>query len=154
MPRTRPRKNTGTGNSAKNAKKREEKAAHLFKSKYDRRFCQVVIDCGIEGLSETQMALECGVARGTIRLWAKEHKEFGEALAIAKDQAMAWWEDKGQSCLIMDRGKTFQTRVWEKTMASRFRADYSERVTVEGDKENPIVHTIRRVIVKAGEHAP
>lgn len=65
-------------------------------SKYEQRFCQMVIDHMSDGASMTSFAAEIGVARSTINEWMAAHPEFSEAIKIAKAKCAAWWERLGR----------------------------------------------------------
>lgn len=65
-------------------------------SKYEPRFCQMVIDHMSDGASMTSFAAEIGVARSTINEWMAVHPEFSEAIKIAKAKCAAWWERLGR----------------------------------------------------------
>lgn len=65
-------------------------------SKYEPRFCQMVIDHMSDGASMTSFAAEIGVARSTINEWMAVHPEFSEAVKIAKAKCAAWWERLGR----------------------------------------------------------
>lgn len=151
---TRKAKGTGKGNSVANAEARNADVAERGVNKYDPKFCGVVVRMGSAGASEHKMAVHgCGVARSTMRLWATKHPEFKDALALANDAAQCYWEDKGHNAL---NKRGFNAFIWSKIISSRFRGTYAERMEVAGDEEKPLnhVHTIRRVIVKAGEKVP
>lgn len=65
-------------------------------SKYEPRFCQMVIEHMSDGASMTSFAAEIGVARSTINEWMAAHPEFSEAIKIAKAKCAAWWERLGR----------------------------------------------------------
>lgn len=112
-------------------------------SDYRAEYCDDVIALGKEGKSRAQMASHFDVSRQTIDNWAEAHPEFLEALTRALTHCQAWWEDKGQSGLILPG---FNAAVWKKSVEARFRDDYTERQeqTVKGE----LIHEIRRTIVR------
>lgn len=145
---TRKSKGTGKGNSVEAARRRAGRPV-LGEEVYDISMCDVVIEMGKRGSSETSMAVNgCKVARSTMRAWADRHPEFKYALALARDHAKAWWEDTGN---IRLRTIGFNTHLYNKIISCRFREDYSERMVVEGDADKPLVHKIERIIVKASK---
>lgn len=97
-------------------------------STYDPAYCERVIALGKEGKSQEQIADCLDVDPKTLRDWADAHWEFSLALTRAKNCEMAWWENIGQSALFADK---FQAAVWSKSMSSRFRDKYTERVQNE-----------------------
>jgi transposase-like protein len=93
-------------------------------SLYRPVYCKRVIGLGRQGKSMAQIAAAFGVGRATLHNWQQQYPDFAAALARARDLAQAWWEDRGQEALD---SKTFQARVWIRTMAARFPEDYSDR---------------------------
>lgn len=64
-------------------------------TKYDPKFVQMAIEyIGEQGKSVTQFARFIRVAKSSIYEWAKEHKDFSDALQLANDWSQAHWEDK------------------------------------------------------------
>lgn len=97
---------------------------------YEPVFCQRVVVCGYQGYSLTQIGRDLGVARQTLVGWAERYPEFASALALARDLALAWWEDQGMAGIWA--GKYFNDRVLKFAMINRFPADYKDRVEVSG----------------------
>ena len=62
-------------------------------SKYDPRYCEMVIEDMSKGYSLTAFAGLIGVNRDTIHEWTKEHPEFSEAVTRAKAARLRNWED-------------------------------------------------------------
>lgn len=91
---------------------------------YDPAYSEDVIKLGREGKSKAQMASHFDVSRQTIDNWAEAHPEFLEALNRAMVHCQAWWEDKGQTGMILPG---FNAAVWKKSVEARFRDDYTER---------------------------
>lgn len=65
-------------------------------TKYEQRFCDMVIEHMSEGASLTSFAAEIGVCRATITVWMDEHPEFLAAVKSAKAKCAAWWERLGR----------------------------------------------------------
>lgn len=97
-------------------------------SKYDPKFCDMVVEWGREGKSRTWMAAQLLVIRETFDNWAKDHPEFFDALTLAKQLEQLWWEDKGQDC-ISNSG--FQSSVWSRSMAARFPVEWRNKSEVD-----------------------
>lgn len=111
-------------------------------SKYDPKYCDLVIELGAEGLSPEAIAAKIGVNRTTMLVWAGQYPDFFTALERAKDLELLWWEEVGRKALFADK---FQQQVWAKSMQARFRHKYTERVenTLQGPDGGPIrVHAI------------
>ena len=137
-----------TGNNVENARRRAGRPP-VGEELYDPKLCRKVIVAGSNGLSETELANQiCEVSRSAMRAWAKKYPEFRDALQLANEASQAWWERKGRKAID---GKPFNHHVWNKVLTCRYRNDYNERITVEGDADKPLhsIHTIKRVIVRA-----
>lgn len=109
---------------------------------YRPEYCERVVELGRDGLSRVQIAAELDVAKSTIQEWEKEHPEFSASMTHAMTLSQAWWERKGQDCLIMGAGATFQASVWSRSMAARFPEDWREnsKHEVSGPNGGPIEH--------------
>lgn len=121
-------------------------------TKYRASYCQRVIELGGKGQSRAQMAAALGVSRRVINLWETVHEEFAEALELAGDLCLAWWETKAQDNLTTS---SWQGGTWSRSMAARFPADYREVVRREhtGVENAPPIRTEESVAVSlaAGE---
>jgi hypothetical protein len=80
-------------------------------TKYDPKFCAMVVEHMAEGASLTSFAAEIEVARSTINEWMGAHPEFSEACARAKAKSAAWWEVQGRSIAIAGGGPGAATMV-------------------------------------------
>ena len=101
-------------------------------SKYDKKYCEQVIEFGKEGMRPVEIECELGVPRKTMLSWADQSEEFSTALTRAKEHEQGWWERKGREGMVSDR---FNAQVWKVSMQARFREDYTERkeLTVDGN---------------------
>jgi hypothetical protein len=110
---------------------------------YEPRFCGVAINQGRQGKSRAQIAVYLGVTRKRLAIWEQAHPEFAEAMEIAADQALAWWESKAQRSL---EKKHFQAGMLNKMMASRYPSDYGDKsqLDIGGDA----LRTITRRIIR------
>ena len=97
-------------------------------TKYKPEYCERVIDLGREGKSIAQMAAAFDVDKASIYDWAASHEDFSTALARAKALSQTWWEDAAQKNLS---DRNFNAQLWLKSVASRFREDYTERQQTE-----------------------
>jgi len=94
------------------------------------------------------MAAEFEVAKATIQNWEKEYPEFLAAMTRAMTLSQAWWEKKGQECLVMPAGVSFQASAWSRSMAARFPDDWREKTATEhsGPDGGPIkAETVTKV---------
>ena len=115
---------------------------------YKEEYCNSVIEFGKQGFSRVQMAAEFEVAKATIQNWEKEHPEFLAAMTRAMTLSQAWWEKKGQECLVMPAGASFQASAWSRSMAARFPDDWREKTATEhsGPDGGPIkAETVTKV---------
>lgn len=106
-------------------------------SLYKPEHCARVIELGFEGKSLAQMARELGVRRETLYEWQARHPDFKAAMNVARDYALAAWEDKGEQALHNPR---FDSNLYARIMAARFPGDYSDhkRVEVSGPGGGPV----------------
>ena len=115
--------------------------------KYKPEYCKIVIDLGRDGASLAQMAIECGIIRKTLHNWAREYKEFAEALAMACELSQVWWEKAGQEYLVDtgDNGK-INASIYSRCMAARFPKDWTEKkhseITGKDGKDLEITHKV------------
>lgn len=116
-------------------------------SKYEERFCEIVIKVGREGGWYAQMGIACNVSSDTIRKWERDQPAFSEAIARAKDLSRDYWEQIGKRNLRLGKGESFAGTTWQAIMRSRFREDYSERKEISGPNGGPIPTRIQRTIV-------
>ena len=97
-------------------------------TKYKPEYCEEVIRLGKEGKSIAQMAAFFDVDKASVFRWAEECDDFRTALARARVHSQNWWEDKAQQNLA---SRDFNAQLWLKSVASRFRDDYTERTQTE-----------------------
>lgn len=97
-------------------------------TKYKPEYCEQIIQLGKEGKSIAQMASFFDVDKASIFRWAEEYDDFRTALARARVHSQNWWEDKAQQNLA---SRDFNAQLWLKSVASRFRDDYTERTQTE-----------------------
>ncbi len=76
-------------------KKPEDKLQAGRPTKYEPRFCAMLIKDMAAGFSATAFAGEIGVSRSTLNEWAEHHPEFSEALKVGKAKRLRFWEQTG-----------------------------------------------------------
>lgn len=74
-------------------------------SKYDPKYCEMIVDHMSQGASATSFAASIDVDRSTITEWADKHPEFSTAVKRGKARCAAWWEAQGRL------GATGETKV-------------------------------------------
>ena len=95
---------------------------------YRVEHCKRIIELGELGFSQAQMAADIGIAKATINLWAQQYPDFMNALSHARTLSQAWWEREAQAGL---RDRDFNAGIWDKSVKSRFREDYTDRTVQE-----------------------
>ena len=105
-------------------------------TKYDPIYCDRVVEWGKLGKSKAWICAELDIARTTLDLWITTWPDFSYAMEISLVHSQRWWEDSGQNALD---GKPFNSPVWQKNMASRFK-DWREKTANEfsGPEGKPI----------------
>jgi hypothetical protein len=109
-------------------------------SKYDPRFCELVLDLGAKGKSKAQMAATIGIDRGTLNEWVDVHPEFSRAINAALDLSLARWETIGQEHMLRPG---FNATAFIFQMKNRFREDYRDlqhgehKITQTQEPKNP-----------------
>lgn len=73
-------------------------------TKYEKRFCQMLVDDMGAGYSVTAFAGSIGVSRSTINEWAEQHPEFSEALSMGKAKRLRFWEQTAISVAAKGTG--------------------------------------------------
>jgi hypothetical protein len=89
------------------------------------------------------------VTRETLYEWARTHKEFSDALTLAREHSQAWWEKQGKDGLGDPR---FNANLWAKNMGPRFKQDWSEKSQLEiTGKDGGPLETKSTVVLTAEE---
>lgn len=96
---------------------------------YRPEFCDKVVEWGRLGKSKAWMAAELGVSKQTVYDWEAAHPNFLEATTRAITFSQQWWEDAGQRGMEADK---FNSAVWTKNMAARFRDEWTDRQELTG----------------------
>lgn len=90
---------------------------------YHPDYCATVIALGQQGKSLVQIAAYFMVTRQSVLNWCEAHEEFRNAMALAMEQAQAYWEDVGATGAT---NKSVDSTIWSKTMSARFKDDWKE----------------------------
>lgn len=106
------------------SKKSEPRRKRGRPTDYREAYCAQVVKLGRDGKSHAQIAASLGVSRQTLHNWADAHPEFLDAITHARDLAQAWFEDQGQSGLLIPG---FNAALWAKQVSARFPAEYTDR---------------------------
>lgn len=110
-------------------------------SKYDPALCDKVVELGRQGKSVEQISSALGFHYKTLLYWSETHPEFLEAMELAKQYELAYWEDLGSQYIVeAPQSAKLNTGLWSRSMAARFPAKYREnsKVEVTGKNDKPI----------------
>lgn len=99
-------------------------------TKYKEEMCDIVIECGKQGMSRHEMALQLGIHYDTLVEWEKVKPEFSDALKISKAYSQAWWEKLGRdgACGI---NPNVNSTMWIFNVKNRFSSDWKDKQEVE-----------------------
>ena len=123
-------------------------------SLYDPAYVDRVIELGKIGKSTESIGATLGVGTATLYRWREEFPEFREALELAKDLELLWWENTAQENLINTyQGDSLNASVWSRSMAARFPKKYRESTKQEitGADGAPLLTGIQVSFVKPNE---
>ena len=120
-------------------------------TKYKPEYCEEIIELGKQGKSIAQMASHFDVDKASIFRWAEESNDFRTALARAKAHSQTWWENAAQQ--NMDN-RNFNAQLWLKSVASRFREDYTEKQVTELTGANGGAVQVQTASIDAGSLDP
>ena len=123
-------------------------------SQYDSAYCEEAIALGKIGKSTEAIGATIGVGTATLYRWMDEHPEFREAIALAKDFELLWWEDHAQSFLVENKeSDKLNTGLWSRSMAARFPKKYRESTKTEitGADGAPLLSGIQVTFVKPAD---
>ena len=120
-------------------------------SMYDSAYCEQAIELGRIGKSTEAIGAIIGVGTATLYRWRDEHKEFREALDIAKDMELYWWEEQAQAYMVENKeSDRLNASLWSRSMAARFPKKYRESVKQEisGVDGAPLLSGIQVTFIK------
>ena len=120
-------------------------------SLYDPKYCEEVVALGRIGKSSEAIGAILGVGTATLYRWRDEHDEFREALSLAKEFELHWWEDIAQTHMVENReSDKLNATIWSRSMAARFPKKYRESTKTEitGADGAPLLSGIQVSFVK------
>lgn len=94
-------------------------------TKYDPRFCEMIIQAGKLGKSSSYMCAMLAIGRTTFERFLEKHEDFRKAYQLAQEYACAWWEDCAR-VNIHDPKKSFNANLYAFHMRNRHKYHYSE----------------------------
>lgn len=89
-------------------------------TKYDPKYCEMIIDFMSTGQSLIAFADEIGVVDSTLYGWAEKHPDFMRAKKRALHACQRWWEDQARLGLFTDKEQKFSAPTWIFNMKARF----------------------------------
>jgi len=123
-------------------------------SLYDPAYIDRVIELGKIGKSTEAIGAILGVGTATLYRWRDEFPEFREALDIAKDMELYWWEEQAQAYMVENKeSDRLNSSLWSRSMAARFPKKYRESTKQEitGADGAPLLTGIQVTFVKPNE---
>lgn len=90
-------------------------------TKYEPKFCEILIDKMSEGYSKEAVAGYIGISKNTLYEWAQAHEDFADAIAIGESQSRLHWEGKLVDYAVHTKnGKQINGQVFNLNMKNRF----------------------------------
>ena len=123
-------------------------------SLYDPAYCEQAIELGKIGKSTESIGAILGVGTATLYRWMDAHPEFREAIGIAKDMELYWWEEQAQAYMVENKeSDRLNSGIWARSMAARFPKKYRESTKTEitGADGAPLLSGINVTFVKPTE---
>jgi len=123
-------------------------------SLYDPAYVDRVIELGKIGKSTESIGATLGVGTATLYRWREEFPEFREALELAKEFELQWWEDIAQTHMVENKeSDRLNASIWSRSMAARFPKKYRESTKQEitGADGAPLITGIQVTFVKPNE---
>ena len=94
-------------------------------TKYDPKYCEMLIDHMSQGLSLESFAGELSISKATLYTWLDQHDEFLDARAIGVEKCRAFWERLG---VKLAQGEIQgNSKVWDTNMKNRFKQEWRDR---------------------------
>jgi len=115
---------------------------------YDPSMCEVVIECGRQGMGRYEMAAQLDVTLETVADWEKRHPEFFVATTHARQLSQAWWEAQGRKGTW---SRDFNAPAYSLQVRNRFPRDWRDKHELAGPNDGPIEIAFTRRIVPADE---
>lgn len=123
-------------------------------SLYDPAYCEEAISLGKIGKSTEAIGAMLGVGTATLYRWMDAHPEFREAISVAKDMELHWWEDQAMAYMVENKeSDRLNASIWARSMAARFPKKYRESTKTEitGADGAPLLQGINVTFVKPAE---
>jgi hypothetical protein len=63
-------------------------------TKFKSGYCQRIVNFMARGLTATAFAGSLGISRDSVYEWAREHRDFSDALKVARARQVEYWEKR------------------------------------------------------------
>lgn len=132
--------NTETSKSelSKSGRTRRKRCrTNVSKVRYKASFSADLVKASGEGMNYVQFASQLGVAKTLLKEWARDHKEFKEAMKIAKTKVEAqWW-----TWINSQMGTKFNFSAWKFAMVHLlgYKELNDDTYDMEEEKENHVI---------------
>lgn len=101
-------------------------------TKYDEKYCEVVIELMAKGYSKEACAGYIGIAKQTLYNWIKDNPAFLDAVSIGESKCQFFWETMGVDYTVFSKnGKQLNGQVYGLNMKNRFNWSDKKEVTTE-----------------------
>ena len=101
-------------------------------SLYDPKYYALAIELGRAGKSTEYIAADLGIGKSTLYRWREEFPEFRDALEVAKEFELKWWEEIAQTLMVEQKdAPRLNSSIWSRSMAARFPDKYRESTKTE-----------------------
>jgi hypothetical protein len=87
---------------------------------YREEFCEQATELMSKGYSKEAVAGSLGICKDTLYRWAKEHKQFSDAIKRGEVASQLFWEGLGLTGIILGKADTFAQGAWAFNMKARF----------------------------------
>ncbi len=101
-------------------KKSKPKKSRGAPTKYDPKFCELVVKEMGQGKTLNEFAHKIGVHKDTIFEWRKVHSVFSDSIKRGRMAGEAWWMRQARRNLVLSRSLQFNTAVWIFAMKNMF----------------------------------
>lgn len=104
---------------------------------YDPMFCEAVVEAGKLGKSKAEIGADLNVSRQTLDNWAKAEPDFLDALQLAHELSLAWWEAVARNGV--EEGSKVNASLYNRAVSGRFPAEpYRDRTELTGPNGGPV----------------
>ena len=118
--------------------KRPKREGEGRPTKYQKKYCKMLIEHMAKGFSFESFAGLIEVHRDTLYEWCRVHQEFSDSKIIAAGKNQLFWESAGIEGMWQDSNKKFNSTAWIFNMKNRF--GWSDK---KEDEDTQKIHTVK-----------